>query len=118
MRTIPRRWPRYPKGDYKSYCDICGVKWPRSKLVRSTDGLYMCPHDYEQTPAELDRANAAIAARRQNQWAPVDHTVGGSDLFTVANGVAPGEFFDDTCFLTTEGGDILETEGGDSLLCN
>lgn len=114
VRTFRRHWPRFPKGDYKARCSICGAKWPRSKLTRSWDGLYLCPHDQEKTVAELTRDNAAAAARRYMPSYGSDAAAGGYDLEGPQDfGIPPGEHLE-LC-LATEDNFCLLTEAGEEM---
>jgi len=65
MQTIKRKWPGYASpGDYQCMCDICGVHWRRSQLVRRRDNLLVCPDDVMGAdPITLSLANAAAAKR-------------------------------------------------------
>jgi hypothetical protein len=63
MRTIGRRLPAGSRGDRTETCDICGVKWLRSKLRRDGSGRLACPDDFDHNDeVTLDRENAALAA--------------------------------------------------------
>jgi hypothetical protein len=117
MRTIGTRWPQHPRYDYTSRCDVCGAAWPRSKLTRSDDGLYLCPYDRGQTVGELERANA-MAAQRGKVQLRTDRVRGGNDLPRAVGGLAAGERLrlDLTlCALLTEAGEPILTEDGETI---
>lgn len=41
--TIGRHWPKTaPRGDFVCLCDICGVRYRRSQLVRKPNGRLAC----------------------------------------------------------------------------
>lgn len=66
MRTISRKWRKsLPRGDFQAMCDMCGVNWPRSKLIRKADGLLCCPDDaHGLDVVSLAEGNAQAANAR------------------------------------------------------
>lgn len=59
-----------PRGDSSALCDICGVLWYRSRLVRKADGLLYCPDDVRGLDnVTLSEGNArdAVQVLRQRQ---------------------------------------------------
>lgn len=62
---IGRQWPkRAPWGDFSAECDICGVLWRRSQLIRKADGFLYCPDDAAgRDVVTLNEGNAAAAAQ-------------------------------------------------------
>lgn len=86
--TIGRRWSSTaPRGDFACSCDICGVVWRRSQLVKDADGNLSCPNDAKgRVVSELDRGNAQGAqayarGRSRPQSGKID-TDDGSDTPT------------------------------------
>jgi hypothetical protein len=78
MPTIGRHWPRSaPRGEYTALCDVCGVLYRRSQLIRKPGGGLACsgPGTLDDArgrdEVELSRANAAAmtaaAARRRSR---------------------------------------------------
>ena len=57
------------KRDYAHVCDVCGVTWLRSQLVRKANGTLVCPDDARgKVEADLDRANGrGLSATRAGQ---------------------------------------------------
>jgi hypothetical protein len=56
---------RFISGTYNAICDICGVQYKASKLVKNWKGLYVCPKDYEERqPLDF------IRGRTDNQSVP------------------------------------------------
>lgn len=54
----PKNWS-HTRGDYQAMCGICGVMWPRSRLIRKSDGLLHCPDDASgRDIVECSRLNA------------------------------------------------------------
>lgn len=46
--TKPRNYPfPAPPGERAATCDICGIEWYRSDLVRTPDGFLTCPDDID-----------------------------------------------------------------------
>lgn len=110
MRTLPRSWKGRPRGDYAALCSICGVPWPRSRLVKKADGLFYCPDDVRGRDAvTLSRLNAE--RRQRPQWPPMDAPVEGVSLYSAA-GVVPVNWL----ILVQENGEPLLQEDGDFLL--
>lgn len=65
MRTIGRKWTG-SKADYQAMCDVCGVQWLRSKLVRKADGMLHCPDEGNGLDVvSLAEGNARAAETRQ-----------------------------------------------------
>lgn len=67
-----RSTPRYGSGPiriHEDYCDYCGCKWPRDKMVRDASGKLRCPKEGSGLDAlALDRMNArAVATMRPVQ---------------------------------------------------
>jgi hypothetical protein len=77
MRSVPRNIDR--KGEHLSRCDVCGVPYLRSALLRGRDGLLRCANDRpgrdELTLAELTAARAADLSRRLGQQTISDGAV-------------------------------------------
>lgn len=65
MRTLGNRWEQWPHpAGGTANCDYCGVKWPRSKLVRDGAGLLRCPDEGPGADAtSLAQENARLALR-------------------------------------------------------
>lgn len=64
-RPVGKRRPRNsPRGDSSALCDICGVLWYRSALVRKADGNLYCPDDVRgMDSVTLSEGNARDAVR-------------------------------------------------------
>lgn len=64
-RPVGRRRPgNSPRGDSSALCDICGVLWYRSSLVRKPDMLLYCPDDIRGLDSvTLSEGNARDAVR-------------------------------------------------------
>ena len=114
MRTIPNKWSRSaPRGDYSTTCDICGVRWRRSQLVRKADGLLYCPDDQPGRDAfTLSMLNAEAGTSRSYDAAPKDN--GGFDndapYTTVDPGVSGAILLEDGTYLSMEDGSVLILE--------
>jgi hypothetical protein len=70
MRTIGYRHPKTsPRRDHPVTCDICGVRWLRSKCVRDPSGLLRCPDDQDGREAfelaEITARNAESLGYRE-----------------------------------------------------
>jgi hypothetical protein len=62
MLTISRHF-NGTRRDFAADCDVCGVKWHRSEMVRNGDGLLVCPDDREgKTATELGYEEMIAAA--------------------------------------------------------
>lgn len=68
--TVGKRWPKSaPYGDIVVMCDICGVNYRRSQLIKRADGFWACTgpgtdNDASELSAvALDQANAAMTPR-------------------------------------------------------
>lgn len=54
MRTIGRTYCG-PTRNYSPHCDYCGVRWLRTDMTLTADGLLACPDDRDgKTARELD----------------------------------------------------------------
>lgn len=62
---VGKRRPRSsPRGDSSALCDVCGVLWYRSRLVRKSDGNLYCPDDVRgMENVTLAEGNARDAVR-------------------------------------------------------
>ena len=62
MKTVGHRLPENQKGRSTAVCDLCGVRWYRSRMSRKPNGLLVCPEDAVEIDAlTLSEANAAAA---------------------------------------------------------
>lgn len=69
MRTIGKHWPKdAPRGDYPAQCDVCGIPYQRSQLVKNgDDGMLACSGAgtldcaNETRSATLDRMNSEMS---------------------------------------------------------
>lgn len=81
MRSVPRNIDR--KGEHLSRCDVCGVMYLRSALLRGRDGLLRCEQDQpgrdELTLAELTASRAASLSRRLGARPIADGAVPDTD---------------------------------------
>jgi len=64
MRTIKKRWSRNSMGDVQKMCDICGVVWNRSKMIKDADGSWRCPDDMKGR--SFKEISEGIARRARN----------------------------------------------------
>jgi len=59
------KWPKdAPRGDYPELCDICGIRWRRSRMDRNRAGQLCCPDCIKgRDDVALDEENRALTPR-------------------------------------------------------
>ena len=89
---VGRRWPqRAPRGDFSCECDICGVVWRRSQMVRKADGVLGCPDDASGLDVvTLNEGNAAAAAALKTSNPREDGGTFRSDVSPAVEGDVAG----------------------------
>lgn len=65
MPTIGRHHHGSARGNYPARCSLCGVPWPRGKMVKMPGGSLVCPDDRGPDATTLDRLNARAARSRR-----------------------------------------------------
>lgn len=89
MKTVGYNVPKHERFRSTATCDLCGVRWYRSRMTRKPNGLLVCPEDAVETDAlTLSEANASAAAgvAGRRRVAPADgnlDTIDGSSLSSV-----------------------------------
>lgn len=69
MRTIPNRYPYDSSvANKRSMCDVCGVMYYRTDLVRGEDGLLHCPNHLEDDYVALSEENASWAEAYESEF--------------------------------------------------
>ncbi len=73
-RTIGTKRPRNsPIGDYETLCDLCGIAYLRSALVRDEQQLLKCRDCWsERCEVELNRLNALAGRQPTRSGQPRD----------------------------------------------
>jgi hypothetical protein len=98
MRTIGKHRPRNsPKGEYVTFCGICGSAWYRSKLFYDEQGILVCPDEgIGLDPLALERANMEMMTNweRSEHDAPQDplNTDTAPDLAALTEAPTGGNF--------------------------
>lgn len=66
---------RYVKGQWKTVCDVCGMRYDSSQLQMRWDGLMVCNKDWEpRQPQDFVRAKVDIQAVPWTRTESTDYT--------------------------------------------